>query len=404
MVELVAERSYDAVTMRELTRLAGVSTRTFYRHYTSKEDCFLRTHDLIVRRLLRSLVSAQIGVEDWRTRVQTALHAFLSELADDPRAARVLLLEAYAAGPAAYEQAQRARRMFESRIGDSLDRAADEIMVPPLLIEGIVAGLASVVRAKLLAGRMVELNGLNIRLLDWALAYCNKSVAALTEITHASTPRRLEISLREVPSSNARQEEDCATARPTGDFALLLSAATKLTATLGASGVTVPRVVTAAGVARRGFYAHFESADDCLAAVLELQVDQALARAKGVRASSSTWAEGTCQAIVMLCSEIVNSRALTDICTDWPVGAGASGVRCRQRLGHEIARLLTDGAPPTSRIDELTAEATVGAILGALPRQTPHVPAVVPYLALAPAIGVDEAIRVVSEHAMWGDS
>lgn len=395
MVELVAERSYDAVTMRELTHLAGVSTRTFYRHYTSKEDCFLRTHDLIVRRLLRSLASAQIGVNDWHSRARLALQAFLGELAADPRAARVLLVEAYAAGPAALEQARRASRMFGSRVGESLGQAPDEIMVPPPVVEGIVAGLTSVVRTRLLASRVEELSDLNDRLLDWALNY---------DTTHTSASRTLETSLPPVPSSNVRQEEDCAAARPTGDFALLLSAATKLAAALGVSGVTVPRVVTAAGVARRGFYAHFESADDCLAVVLELQVDQALARAKGVRALSSTWAEGTCQAIVTLCSEIVNSRALTDICTDWPVRAGASGVRCRERLGREISSLLTDGAPPASRIDELTAEATVGAVLGALHRQTPHVPAAVPYLALVPAIGVDMAIAVVSEYAASGEN
>src|SRR4051812_40348248 len=57
MVKTVAERGYGAVTVRELARVAGVSTRTFYRHYPSKEECFLRVHQLIVRRVLRGIQS-----------------------------------------------------------------------------------------------------------------------------------------------------------------------------------------------------------------------------------------------------------------------------------------------------------------------------------------------------------
>jgi AcrR family transcriptional regulator len=403
MVELVAERGYDAVTVRGLARLACVSTRTFYQHYSSKGDCFLGTHDLIVRRLLRHLASAQTGVHDWHSRVQLALHAFLSELAGDPRAARVLLVEAYAAGPAALEQAQRASRMFGSRISESFDKAPDEIMVPPLVIEGIVAGLASVVRARLLAGRVEELNGLNGRLLDWALAYCSEGAAVLAEITYASAPPTLEASLRPVPSSNARQEEDCVAGRPTGDFALLLSAAAKLAASDGAGSLTVPRVLSAAGVGRRSFYAHFGSLDDCLTAALDLQVDQAIARAKSASASSSTWAGGACRAIVTLRSEIVGNRMLVDACAGWPVGTGTSGVRCRERLTLEVARLLTDGAPPAGRTDDLTAEAAAGAVLAVLPpqaydgivRQALHASATLTYLALAPVIGADQAVRII---------
>jgi len=50
MIEIVADRGYEAVKMRELVVRAGVSTRAFYKHFSSKEDCFLRSQEMVVRR------------------------------------------------------------------------------------------------------------------------------------------------------------------------------------------------------------------------------------------------------------------------------------------------------------------------------------------------------------------
>ena len=45
MVEAVAGRGYDAVTVRQVIALAGVSRRSFYEQFASKQDCFLSTYD-----------------------------------------------------------------------------------------------------------------------------------------------------------------------------------------------------------------------------------------------------------------------------------------------------------------------------------------------------------------------
>ena len=46
MLAAVAERGYAAVTVRELVRLAGVSTHTFYELFGGKEGCLLGTYEL----------------------------------------------------------------------------------------------------------------------------------------------------------------------------------------------------------------------------------------------------------------------------------------------------------------------------------------------------------------------
>ena len=43
MVEIAGEQGYEAVTVRGLTRTAGVSSRTFYERFEGKEECFLET-------------------------------------------------------------------------------------------------------------------------------------------------------------------------------------------------------------------------------------------------------------------------------------------------------------------------------------------------------------------------
>src|SRR4051794_3964635 len=58
MVALSAERGYRAVTVRELSRLAGVSSRAFYEQYAGKEACMLHCHSALVRRFLRELATA----------------------------------------------------------------------------------------------------------------------------------------------------------------------------------------------------------------------------------------------------------------------------------------------------------------------------------------------------------
>src|SRR6187399_977339 len=60
-IEIAARDGYQALKVRDIVRQAEVSTRAFYEHFGSKEDCFLRTYDLISRRTTRRIIAAQMG-------------------------------------------------------------------------------------------------------------------------------------------------------------------------------------------------------------------------------------------------------------------------------------------------------------------------------------------------------
>jgi AcrR family transcriptional regulator len=48
LVELIAERGYDAITIQEIVDRANVGRTTFYLHYSSKDQLFMSCHEAIV--------------------------------------------------------------------------------------------------------------------------------------------------------------------------------------------------------------------------------------------------------------------------------------------------------------------------------------------------------------------
>jgi AcrR family transcriptional regulator len=104
MVELVAEHGYDAVSVVTLTNRARISKRDFYKLFAGKEECFLAAYDLIVSRSVRGILAAAEGEEEWRERLRLGLLAFVGQIAASPDAARLALVETFAAGAVAVER------------------------------------------------------------------------------------------------------------------------------------------------------------------------------------------------------------------------------------------------------------------------------------------------------------
>ena len=147
--------------MRQLSALAGVSTRTLYDLFAEgKQECLLSTYDAAMRRLARRVALAYISEHRWERRLARAVDAFACEVRDEPAVARLVLVEVFAAGPGALERMEHAHSLFEGMINLSFRQtAAGE--PPPLVVKGVVAGLARVARARLLDGRAVELPGVH---------------------------------------------------------------------------------------------------------------------------------------------------------------------------------------------------------------------------------------------------
>jgi AcrR family transcriptional regulator len=403
MVKIVAERGYAAVKVRELVELAGVSTRAFYEHFESKEDCFLRTHEMVTRRGSRRIVAAQAEERDWRERPRLIFAEFVRGLERHPSTARFALIEAYQAGPAALEQARRTESTFEAMLGESFARAPGGVAVPPLVVEGMVAGAAHVARGRLLAGRQAELPALENELIEWALCYPGRSATSLAELDLQTVWRNTAFE----PLPGYANAEDGEMLRPTGDRGAILSAVAELAVGSGYNKLTATRIRSRAGVSRRIFGNHFDGVEDCFLAALEQRVAEALAQAARAQTAGRTWPGGTYRAIAALCDQVADDPLLARVCLVDDFAPGSKGARCRRRLIGSVAEQLVDSIPPELRPGSLVEEASTGAVWALFHRhivrdwvQQRQAAATLAFLALAPVVGASAAVAAIrSEQA-----
>jgi AcrR family transcriptional regulator len=98
VVEAVAEYGYNEATIGRIAAAAKVSRRTFYEHFTDKDDCFLAAYDAIDDHVRAATLGAPGAEAPWPERVRTRLGALLVTLTGDPAVASFYLVEPLSAG------------------------------------------------------------------------------------------------------------------------------------------------------------------------------------------------------------------------------------------------------------------------------------------------------------------
>jgi AcrR family transcriptional regulator len=395
MIKIVAGRGYEAVKVRELVVQAGVSSRAFYEQFKSKEDCFLRTYEIVTRRASRRIILSQAGEPNWRVRPRHIFAALAAELAAEPETARFALIEAYAAGPAALALARQAESTFTAVLGESFARSPNGIAVPPLVVEGIAGGVGDVVRTRLLAEREAELAGLGAGLTDWTLCYPGKSAGALAGLDLQSVWRDTTLEPMPGSASSSRGESG-------GDRDLLLASVAELANANGYDSLTVTRIRTNVKINRRIFDANFSGVEDCFVLAMEQKVSAVIAQAVRAQAAGRTWPGGIYRAMVALCDQTAEDPLLAALCLSDDYAPGSTGARCRERLVDAVAEQFGDSAPFKLRPSSLVSEASSGAIWSlfhhhiirdrSLRRQ---VAATLSFMALAPAVGATAAVAAI---------
>jgi AcrR family transcriptional regulator len=388
-IGIVAERGYEALKVRDVVSYAEVSTRAFYELFGSKEDCFSQTYDLIARRAARRILAAQAGEPDWRERSRLIFEEFLRGLEQRPADARLALIEIYEAGETSLERAWRAERVFEGMLAECFARSPDGVVVPPLVIEGVVAGIAAVSRTHLQTGTLSELRAARDDLLDWSLSYADEAASELAALDRGSIWR--DTTHEPLPAGPTK-----------GDRALIIAAVAELAARNGYSRLTAARVRSAAGVSRKKFDAYFEDLEDCYLAALEQKAADALAQAARAQTAASGWAGGVYRAISALCGQVASDRFLATVCLTGDFPPGPDATRSRQRLLDAITELLSDPVHQTTPATPSRIAASSGAIWSLFHhhviRDAPlhrQIAATLSYLALAPAIGASAAIAAI---------
>lgn len=84
MAEAVRECGYRESTVADVVRHARTSRRTFYEHFTSKQDCFIA---LLTERNDETIAQIYASVDPhapWRTQVRQAIEAWIASQQSDP--------------------------------------------------------------------------------------------------------------------------------------------------------------------------------------------------------------------------------------------------------------------------------------------------------------------------------
>jgi len=139
----VAERGYAAATIDDVVRGAGVSKKTFYEHFTDKQDCFLAAYESASEELLERVREAHATEDGWLERTRAGVRAYLRWLAAEPALARVFLIEVAAAGPQALERREALRDRYAALMRER--RVDGHPSLPIEVFHAVVAAVDDVV-------------------------------------------------------------------------------------------------------------------------------------------------------------------------------------------------------------------------------------------------------------------
>lgn len=186
VVRVTATRGYESTSVADILEEAGVGRESFYELFDDKRDCLLAARGILVDNLEEQIRTAYQEGESWLERVANGLAAMLEWFAADPAAARVVMVELAAVGPASRELFQTDFGRFTRLLEDGLEQAPDPGLrqASGLAIGGALAR----VYEEVVRDRAAELPGLLPELLYELLVPFVGEESARAERERVATP------------------------------------------------------------------------------------------------------------------------------------------------------------------------------------------------------------------------
>lgn len=160
VADVVSFKGYVAMSVEDIVSAAGVSRRTFYDNFRSKEDAYLASFDAIGAEAVRRVAAAYDASASFPEGVVACLRAFLELAASETRYADMCLVEVLAAGPAAIARRNAVMRSLAELLQRGAETMPDAIHPPALTAETVIGGIYEVVRTRVLQGQATDLVGL----------------------------------------------------------------------------------------------------------------------------------------------------------------------------------------------------------------------------------------------------
>lgn len=169
LADCLNERGYDRTTVSLIGKHAGVSKSDFYKHFESKDACFLAAYDDAIERIREQVRGACEQAGEWAAAVLAALAALLDFLAAEPAQARLVLVEGLRAGRGVYDRYQDALQGFVPLLRNGAPVPADGTSPPAATDEAVVGGIASLLAHRILNGETEKLSQFLPEIAEFAL-------------------------------------------------------------------------------------------------------------------------------------------------------------------------------------------------------------------------------------------
>ena len=154
---VVSLGGYQAMSVEAVVATAGVSRRTFYDYFASKDDAFLTAYETIGGQLIQRVQAAYASSATFEEGVVGCLGAFLEFIASKPEYAELCIVEGMAAGPAALERRKAVLTALVQLVRAGADTLPERLHPPELTTETIVGGIYEIVYSRVLEGKTAEL-------------------------------------------------------------------------------------------------------------------------------------------------------------------------------------------------------------------------------------------------------
>jgi AcrR family transcriptional regulator len=422
IVELIAERGYQAVRILDLTKLARVSRPTFYSLYDDKEELFLSAYDEIAQRTARTVIEAYEAQDAPNGRLQAAIRSFAELAAAAPEAMSLMVLGAFGAGPkaierrnhtlAALEQSIRvsrdgtgagARRRSGKKTGSKATQTPQESGAD-LTVKVILGGIREVTAARLRQGRVGELPGLADELATWAACYPVKLPAGLRVPTPAPPPAESDPGAEEDPQAGSRHAGRAARATgrtsspserallaegrlPSGRHDLprqfivknqrerIVDATAAIVAEKGLANLTIPEIARRANVSHQTFYEMYPTKHDAFLGTQKVGLHQALrVTVQAYEENKADWPRGVAAGLRALLGYLASEPAHAHLILVDTFAASPEAIEIRDTSIHAFAAYLqpgyhytakngaTAGTPPADAAPGVAPEAIAGGI------------------------------------------
>jgi AcrR family transcriptional regulator len=443
LVELIAERGYQAVRILDLTRLARVSRPTFYSLYADKEELFLAAYDEISKHTARTIMAAYETQGSPGERLRRAMHAFAELAGAEPEAVSLMVLGAFGAGSKALERRNRTLAALEQSIrsakaggssakaGGGSSRAGGEAGGSDMIVKVILGGIREVTAARLRRGRAAELPGLADELAAWAESYPAKLPAGLEPRAAARREDSRQTEDAEngragpMASERARQAEG---RLPSGRHDLprqfivknqrerIVDATAAIVAEKGLAGLTIPEIARRANVSHQTFYEMYPTKHDAFLGAQKVGLHQALAvTVQAYEMQRDDWPLGVAAGVRALLQYLASEPAHAHLTVVDTFAASPLAIEIRDTGLHAFAAYLQPGfhhTPAGRSVPAIAPEAVAGGIWQVLHNHIERgcvqdIASLAPqlvYVALTPFVGSKEAARVARRRTVAASS